>query len=378
MNRKPLHERLPALGRTREALRARFFDVLGRAAATDDGRRILHDAAGAGSDPPHGLGLDPAIESPYADLGHPQDLGPCMRDDIVFITARFRSGSTLFWNLFREIPSCTAYYEPFNERRWFDAAHRRSHTDPTHRGVSDYWREYEPLPHLGDLYREEWIERGLFMGEHAWDPGMKAYLAAMIERAPGRPILQCNRIDFRLPWIRRHFPRATVLHLYRHPRDVWVSTLTDAGAYPASASMDDFTAADHYYLVRWAMDLRHAFPFLDPAAHDHAYPLFYLVWKLSYLFGRRFAHGSLAYEDLVTRPEEVMADLADRLSLPDADPARLAGLVDPPRPGKWRAYAPEEWFAVREERCEQILADFLAASPQVRADVAADRVRARR
>ncbi|MBZ0268520.1 sulfotransferase, partial [bacterium] len=252
----------------------------------------------------------------------------------MILSARFRSGSTLFWNLFREIPSCTAYYEPFNERRWFDAEHRRGHTDPTHRGVSDYWQEYAPLAHLGDHYRDEWINRRLFMDEHAWDPGMKAYLAAMIERAPGRPVLQFNRLDFRLPWIRRHFPRATILHLHRHPRDVWMSSLVDPAAYPASATMDAFLPADHYYLTRWALDLRHAFPFLDPGAHDHAYPLFYLVWKLSYLFARRFADRSIAFEELVSRPEAVMTELAERLSIPDADPAWLATLVDPPRPGR--------------------------------------------
>ena len=43
----------------------------------------------------------------------------------IFITARFRTGSTLLWNIFRHIEGCTAYYEPFNERRWFDAAHSR-------------------------------------------------------------------------------------------------------------------------------------------------------------------------------------------------------------------------------------------------------------
>ena len=38
----------------------------------------------------------------------------------IIITGRFRSGSTLLWNIFRDLPECTAYYEPFNERRWFD------------------------------------------------------------------------------------------------------------------------------------------------------------------------------------------------------------------------------------------------------------------
>jgi len=63
----------------------------------------------------------------------------------VFITARFRSGSTLLCNLFRQVDACTAYYEPFNERRWFDPSVRGNRVDPTHRDVEDYWREYDAL-----------------------------------------------------------------------------------------------------------------------------------------------------------------------------------------------------------------------------------------
>ncbi|MGH9959423.1 MAG: hypothetical protein ACREBC_20240 [Pyrinomonadaceae bacterium] len=34
-----------------------------------------------------------------------------LRSAIIFITGRFRSGSTLLWNLFRNVEAVTAYYE---------------------------------------------------------------------------------------------------------------------------------------------------------------------------------------------------------------------------------------------------------------------------
>ncbi len=61
--------------------------------------------------------------SPYYEYLKSQD-NTSQRDDIVFITGRFRSGSSVFWNVFRAQQSCTAYYEPLNERRWFDSEAR--------------------------------------------------------------------------------------------------------------------------------------------------------------------------------------------------------------------------------------------------------------
>src|SRR5262249_14305528 len=141
----------------------------------------------------------------------------------VFITGRFRSGSTLLWNLFRMADGFTSYYEPLNERRWFDASARGDRVDPTHRGVSDYWKEYTGLEELGRYYCADWIRRNLYMDERHWDPDLLAFVRLLCERAAGRPVLQFNRVDFRLAWLRHHFPAARIVHLYRHPRDQWCS-----------------------------------------------------------------------------------------------------------------------------------------------------------
>ena len=190
----------------------------------------------------------------------------------MIITARFRSGSTLLWNLFRALKSCTAYYEPFNERRWFDPVAHGSHTDPTHRGVDDYWKEYEGLEELGQYYQESWISNNLLMYEDSWDLAMKRYVERMIELAPKRPVLQFNRIDFRLPWFRRMFPRAKIVHLYRHPRDQWLSCLLDPRQFPHTGTMAQFATHDGYYLRMWARDLKYHFPFLDETTVSQSLP----------------------------------------------------------------------------------------------------------
>jgi hypothetical protein len=361
--RRPLHERIALLGRLRGYFRSAFFGLLRRVAQTDDAKRIQVDRI------EDLLPRRPRLRNqdfpevggqPYPDLGQAQPTSAALsRDDVVIITARFRSGSTLLWNLFRATGTCTAYYEPFNERRWFDPNVRGARTDPTHRGVADYWREYEGLEELGRYYREEWISRHLFMDEDCWDPGMKRYVELLIERAPHRPVLQFNRIDFRLPWFRHTFPRATIVHLYRHPRDQWISTLVDPAEFTREGTMAAFHDHDHYYLGTWAEDLQYHFPFLNRDRLGHPYQMFYFIWKLSYLFGRRYAHLSLAYEDILQAPAAQFTQLFRTLRLDGVDPGALAKLVEQPRSGRWRQYASDEWFRDQESHCESVLAEFL-------------------
>jgi hypothetical protein len=333
---------------------------------TDSGRDMLVAALGgvfAGR--ARGLeGLD-ARPLPYPDLGAAPPAPGADGAGAIFITGRFRSGSTLLWNLFRHLNGFTAYYEPHNERRWFDPATRGSHTDPSHRHVSDYWKEYEGLEELGRYYREEWTYRNLFMDASAWDADLLAYTRLLLARAIGRPVLQCNRIDFRLPWFRRHFPAARVVHLYRHPRDQWCSSLMGS-PFPPTGTMAEFRGHDRFYLLSWARDLAHHFPFLDEGAVEHPYQSFYYIWKLSYLFGRKYAHHSLSMEAIVERPEATLLELFQAVAVDPAgqDMQQLQSLIVRQELGKWRKYAGDEWFRRHEAVCEAVLADFLRPQEQ--------------
>jgi hypothetical protein len=281
---------------------------------------------------------------------------------VVFITARFRTGSTLLWNLFRNVEGVTAYYEPLNERRWFDPQARGDRLDATHRGVSDYWKEYEGLQELGGHYKEAWISRNLYMGPTFWEPHLKRYIELLIERAKGRPVLQFNRVDFRLPWLRANFPGAAIVHLYRHPRDQWCSSLM-GDPFPPDGDLASFAPYDKFYLLSWARDLKHHFPFLDERSSPHPYRLFYYLWRLSYLFGRSYAHHSLAFEDLLEDPLPQLHSLFSSLGVQGVDESRLLGLMEKPSRGKWRRYADDEWFRRHEAACEEVLRDFFGSSP---------------
>jgi len=348
----------------RQSLRGTFFGFLQKVAETDDARTLWSRTLKGQLDwqprlPPRAFTCPPP---PYAELGtRPQPVRSVKEKETIIITARFRSGSTFLWNLFRHIDGMTAYYEPFNERRWFNPQARGSTVDPTHKHVDDYWREYEGLEILSNFYREEWIEKNLYMEAAFWDPGMKQYVDLLIQQAPGRPVLQFNRIDLRLPWFRQHFPDATIVHLYRHPRDQWCSSLLDPRCFSKDGRMDQFSPHDKFYLRMWASDLKYHFPFLDEQHVVHPYQLFYYLWKISYIFGLAFAHHSVAFEHVATDPDTYLTRLLEAVNVRQYDLTKLKALIETAPLGKWREYAEDDWFKQHETNCETMLADFFAS-----------------
>jgi hypothetical protein len=123
-------------------------------------------------------------------------------------------------------------------------------------------------------------------------------------------------------------------------------------------STSRFEPHDHFYLLRWGRDLRHRFPFLDPDAVSHPYALFYLLWKLSYIFGVHYADVSICFENLVNRPEYELARLMRAVEIDQFSLSRLTGCLERQTPGKWREYADDEWFRRHEAECEGTLRDF--------------------
>ncbi|NQY86759.1 MAG: sulfotransferase [Colwellia sp.] len=279
------------------------------------------------------------------------------RDDIVFITSRFRSGSTLLWNIFRNIDGCTSYYEPFNERRWFDKTTRGEHVDSTHIGVDDYSSEYDDMEHLGQYYKENWIREGLFMDANTWAPDMKAYICELINKAEGRPVLQFNRIDFRLPWLKQHFPNAKFIHLHRHPRDQWYSFLTDKKLM--TKDNIENTYIDGFYLNSWCDDLAKHFPFLDQRTTTHPYQRFYYLWKLSYLYGKKESDQSISLKQLTQDPNNVLQGIFTELNIDNKHLKKAASVIEKQGVDKWKEFADNDWFEKLEKECELELTTFL-------------------
>jgi hypothetical protein len=273
----------------------------------------------------------------------------------IFITARFRSGSTFLWQLFRKTPGVTAFYEPLNERQW--VAGSGNNPDPTHLGVDSYVTEYAGLGEIAKLFDRNWAFHRLYLDQKSHEPGLARYIQALIDAAPERAVLQFNRVDLRLPWLRAHFPEAYLLHLYRDPREQWISIVRKAGReIPLDYTnwTEDF-GKDLFYTYEWCRDLQGIFPFLDPTQKEHPYYFHYALWRLSYLFGRQFADASIAYETLVNDLEGALEPVWRETNLPMAHLEPLNQLNKGRASQRAQEYAPCSWYEEIENRVEQLI-----------------------
>lgn len=270
----------------------------------------------------------------------------------LFITARFRSGSTLLWHVFDQARGYHAYYEPCHDNL---LAHIR-YTLPmdSHRGVQSYWDAYQnQLPLMESGHQPEFgLSRLLLEAHEPWDE-LKHYLQSLIQgAAPAIPVLQFNRIDFRLPWIRTHFPQARIIHLYRDSRDSYFSM----ARHLAPEAADNPDRAHVYDLLEWSVALAECFPFLADPEIQSLYERHYYFWKLSSLMGRRCSDLSLSYDaDFQDNPSLGLEKLFQAGYLDSRQIDDLRPLIQSQASGQWAERYSESWFQAIEDRCEQVL-----------------------
>ncbi len=284
-----------------------------------------------------------------------------IRTPPVFITARFRTGSTFLWSLFKSLDEVTCYYEPLHEKRFQIESFQ---VDNSHLGITSYDEEYR---HLGDLsgdFNSKWSVQNLFMNSTHFDPGLRNYIDTLIDKARGRAVLQFNRADLRLPWLRINYPDAKIVHLYRNPREQWMSILLKGGKIEKDTVYDFNSplASNDFYTLEWARDLRHQFPFLEPYGR-HPYEIHYLLWRLSYLYGKNYSDISISYEELISDVSHVFERILNKTGIekrPDIE--KLEKLNKGEIKKRWRDYAPGSWFRDIESRCDRDIEVFFSGT----------------
>ena len=273
----------------------------------------------------------------------------------LFITGRFRSGTTLLWNIFRNIESCCAYYEPCHDLL---LSHIRHHSPLTvgHIGVQSYWDEYLPiLDKLKEFHRIEFGVTRLLLEENSPFEELAGYIRFLNTSIDNRlPVLQFNRMDFRLPWLKQQFPQAKIIHLFRNPRDQWFSMVREL---PQDCWSNPLLNTD-YELMTWSCALGFVFPFLFSSQIKTSYHRHYLLWKLSKQMGVRLSDISIDFDrEVLARPAETIDRILATAEIEDADIASLKALIASPKTGAYKTYRERSWFESAEIECDAILED---------------------
>jgi hypothetical protein len=248
----------------------------------------------------------------------------------------------MLWHLLRQVDNVVAYYEPCHDNL---VEHIRGKTpvQESHYAVESYWNEYAPLMHyLPALHTNAFGATRLCLEASDEWPELQYYLQYLIDGSvPHRAVLQMNRVDFRLPWLRARFPDAAVVHLFRNPRDQWLSMTKNV----ADERLSDPDENSNYDLVVWGVALSERFPFLLGPHIRHSYERHYLIWKLSHLMGSRCSTVSLSYDDdFVAHPARTVTRLLEAIGVSPESAQRLSlSVKDVARANRPGAPSEAEW-----------------------------------
>lgn len=228
-----------------------------------------------------------------------------MKQNPVFIVGRFRSGTSYFWHIFNRLERFRAWYEPLHPQLPAQIKHTAPKAD--HVYIQDYWTAYRALDDLSSHHRIEFGSERLYLtAQDSW-PELRHYLDYLINASGDRqPVLQFNRMDFRLPWLTGFYPHAQLLYLKRDPIQQWISQRK----HIPQADRNNESYADAYELMQWCADLAPLLPFLAPQKERHGFYRFYCLYRLSVLMGTYYADVVIDLDEDVFNSDNYLSKLA--------------------------------------------------------------------
>ena len=228
----------------------------------------------------------------------------------IFITGRFRAGTSFLWQLFDRLPGFCAWYEPLHPQLPSHVKHIKPKLD--HVGIEDYWRSYSIHPQYQKHFSSDFAHNGLWLECDSQYPELKAYIDDLINLSgEQQTVLQFNRMDFRLSWLKSNYPEATIIHIKRNPLQLWQSQRK----HIVEVDKNNPSVTDAYELMQWCVALSSRFPFLSKRNHGHAFYRCYALQKLSDLMGSRVADLSLSLDHDVFESDAFAEKLKEQIGL---------------------------------------------------------------
>ena len=121
----------------------------------------------------------------------------------------------MLWNLFNQLPQYCAWYEPLHTNLIKHITHVKPKKD--HLGIDDYWHNYRSLNELSQYHKAEFGYDRLLLEKHEKHAKLTQYIEYIISQSKQKiPVLQFNRMDLRLGWLRNKFPNVRIIHFFSH------------------------------------------------------------------------------------------------------------------------------------------------------------------
>ncbi|MCX7552955.1 sulfotransferase [Marinicella sp. S1101] len=245
----------------------------------------------------------------------------------IFITGRFRSGTSFLWQLFDQLDGFCAWYEPLHPQLTAAVKHVRPKT--SHVGIEDYWSTYRQHPNYEKYHSSRFATEQLYLESGQRYRELKNYINHLIElSSPQVPVLQFNRMDFRLAWLKAEFPDATIIHIDRNSLHAYLSQRK----HIAADHRHDADYWDAYELVQWCYALQGELPFLLKAPFDgHAFCRFYALDQLSRLMAKAHADININLDSDVFYSDDFVAKIAGVVALRSSQKDAMKKMVHIPQ-----------------------------------------------
>lgn len=290
----------------------------------------------------------------------------------IFLTSRYRTGSTYLYSLFSSVKNISTYLEPlhpnileiFEQDQEF---HNNIRACQSHTLETRYFSEYQNLiadEGFCERYTPLFASENLIMTSDSDNKRLKEYLLYIIGACSDKlNVLQFNRIDFRLAWIRENFSDSLIVNLRRNPRDIFMSHIKVYEKLQKESLSANASVGGLFYLDDYIGILKNDL-LTDIDIDDlNDYEKVYILNNLSNLWSDHFSDVIIEYESLIQNPLfylnkvlNLVIDFGLEVKKRNLIPSRRGNF------NQWKSYESEEWFRASETKCDQILQQILSSS----------------
>jgi len=247
----------------------------------------------------------------------------------IFIVGRFRTGTSLIWNLFRQTKRYATFYEPLHESIATEIRNNNSPKILKHFGMKHKFTEYrdyniqlqdDPQLALQNLY----IKRP----SEPFD-ALYVRLSKLVHKADKDIVIKSNRLDFRINWLERYYQantraNITIIYIKRNPRNSYISTIETSSPKPSPKwATNPFCINPQrshiYYLKQYIQILGRKFPFLLRTKSNN-YEKYYFIYKKSLEMAEQYADVIIDYDKLIRTPRTELKKLEDYIDIEQSIP----------------------------------------------------------